>query len=856
MPKKIYPNDPCWCGSGKKYKKCHGSNNKDFKFEKIEIDLDSLKRTDLMLPDFVIERLNEDIVYIHGLLHLILGPDGYSFCEKNKSDLKKQFYKDHFRDFTKHDRAGVYPRIEESLEVNHIKNIRPYEGTAPKKNHDILSLVEEGHISLTGYQVELFHAYLLENLMRRYNDYLYIPSDQCMSKQIFGLSAHRGYDFLLAITLYLELQLGIHLYFDKYRFQGYMHRIDLTDRFFEIESVDNISFGLEYVLSGYANAIMHITDFSMLMKELNIYNQIGAYSTGDFKNACEYYKHDPSNYKQGGAYIEYLKNLVISICLNSGAYMANAFLAWPECDFGKYIVGIELLVSLFEYKGKLHSLDKDTYENYNEVINLNKQFLEENDLTSPSLYHQTVFLLMDELHGLYNALKSNDYEYIDFSDITDDEFRAYQPNKNINPARKTTNINSPRKLRMEIYNELNGKFFSFSYFNDNGPDTLYGRYPILPWISNGKERTVHSRPYDLNNKKFDDLYSSDIEKRQDFLTMEYRLTEIPTNCISEYLNPDIYYNWKEKHELQLETQRQNEILTKNNIELNRLLKLNEHLVKNLSHSSANYLNSSQLSETGISLINADDYNPSIEQLHKDGFSLLLQSEQEMYLQRQLNSLVWRCAAKLDTLSRQIKEGLSKEQGVGIYEPFSFVLKTILARILFREQDLRSIFIRNKMEKKPNEWEQIKASFMINVLGNEDSVTNDWWNENIGVLHFDASEKWSNIKIVKDKAFYDLITEICTELLLNAISHGDISKPISFKFGHETNDKGRIRWTYIQCTNFEGSKYPSGREEGINSLNETMLLFNENSTGKGVEVDNSKGLFKTKVWLLAKYLRPY
>ncbi|MEE8815768.1 MAG: SEC-C metal-binding domain-containing protein [Lachnospiraceae bacterium] len=25
-PKKIYPNDPCPCGSGKKYKKCHGRN--------------------------------------------------------------------------------------------------------------------------------------------------------------------------------------------------------------------------------------------------------------------------------------------------------------------------------------------------------------------------------------------------------------------------------------------------------------------------------------------------------------------------------------------------------------------------------------------------------------------------------------------------------------------------------------------------------------------------------------------------------------------------------------------------------------------------------------------------------------
>ena len=26
--KKIGRNDPCWCGSGKKYKQCHGKNDK------------------------------------------------------------------------------------------------------------------------------------------------------------------------------------------------------------------------------------------------------------------------------------------------------------------------------------------------------------------------------------------------------------------------------------------------------------------------------------------------------------------------------------------------------------------------------------------------------------------------------------------------------------------------------------------------------------------------------------------------------------------------------------------------------------------------------------------------------------
>ena len=40
--------------------------------------------------------------------------------------------------------------------------------------------------------------------------------------------------------------------------------------------------------------------------------------------------------------------------------------------------------------------------------------------------------------------------------------------------------------------------------------------------------------------------------------MEHRLTEIPVNCILEFLNPDVFFNWREKHDLLKKIQKQNE----------------------------------------------------------------------------------------------------------------------------------------------------------------------------------------------------------------------------------------------------------------------------------------------------------
>ena len=52
---KIGRNDPCPCGSGKKYKFCCGSNKKN--------RLEDIPRSDLPLEDFVLERLSEDITF-------------------------------------------------------------------------------------------------------------------------------------------------------------------------------------------------------------------------------------------------------------------------------------------------------------------------------------------------------------------------------------------------------------------------------------------------------------------------------------------------------------------------------------------------------------------------------------------------------------------------------------------------------------------------------------------------------------------------------------------------------------------------------------------------------------------------
>lgn len=289
--------------------------------------------------------------------------------------------------------------------------------------------------------------------------------------------------------------------------------------------------------------------------------------------------------------------------------------------------------------------------------------------------------------------------------------------------------------------------------------------------------------------------------------------------------------------------------------LNKHIKLNQELVRNLSHSSANYLNSDRLAQTGIGLHEADENNPTLEKMHMEGLALILQSEQEMFLSRQLNSLVWRCSANVEVLEQQIRGSILKDRGCSIMTPFEFALKTVLSRVLFREEDLRSTFIRNKINMSKTQWNLLKSSFMTDIMierKNEEGLVLSWWENNLGEISVSASSIWENLRLAKEKAFCDLIIEIVTEQMLNALSHGDITQPITFEFGQADEFKGRPRWGYISCENLIGDKYPGGRGVGISTLNETMLLLNSNK--KGIEITDKGDIFESKVWILASLTR--
>ncbi len=292
-----------------------------------------------------------------------------------------------------------------------------------------------------------------------------------------------------------------------------------------------------------------------------------------------------------------------------------------------------------------------------------------------------------------------------------------------------------------------------------------------------------------------------------------------------------------------------------NESLKRHIRLNQELVRNLSHSSANYLNSDKLARTGSTLQRAEKDSPTVDELHLEGLSLLLQSEQEMFLSRQLNSLVWRCSADSAALTRQIRSGLSKTEGASILSPIEFALKTVMARVLFREGDRRGEFIQRKMQKTEETMTRMKSDFMLDILAgdaNREGHVLEWWNQHVGHIVVSTSEVWKSLKIIRDKSFFDLITEIVTEQILNALSHGDIHKEICIELGQAEEFHGRPRWAFVACRNTCGEVYSGGRSVGIFTLNEAVRLIN--SDKRGIETDAEGDCFECKAWLLASLLR--
>lgn len=529
--KKIQPNDPCLCGSGIKYKKCCGANS-------INMNKNDDK-TDLFLDDFVIEKLNEDCMYLENALQMYLGPDGFEeftnnsdmYCEKKENHILSDW---------------VHSELYEGIRNVAFEGkegplyIRPYDGDIPEKQGDIMSLCKDNLICKKGCQVEIFHAVLMENLIRRFDDYYYKPSKKVAKYQSFGAFAHRGYDFLLGITLYLELQLGVHVYFDIEKTSGYLSQEDFSEINAEMDqeikhqmSENKVLFdhiGLRVLMNDYISIIETIAKEYDPFAEVELYKILGAYhSEEEYKGRREIIEPGFLKRKTNICdfdYIEYLKNLVIGICYNDDHLVLSAQ-NFPQCDMAKYLMGLENLCAVFgDYKAE--------------------------NITDIEQYHSAVFNFMDELNGMSSCFLLHPYK--DSLPMKEDEYN----DRLCNPARKSISPFPVRWLRMRVFNVFNGKAFTLKYRQGEGEWKTIGKYPILPWICNEEIEMFHTNPFDGEKREIEDLFSDDILRRQDFLNMEYRIgKKPPVNRIEEYLDPEIYYDWvnsKELKKIKIETE--------------------------------------------------------------------------------------------------------------------------------------------------------------------------------------------------------------------------------------------------------------------------------------------------------------
>lgn len=307
----------------------------------------------------------------------------------------------------------------------------------------------------------------------------------------------------------------------------------------------------------------------------------------------------------------------------------------------------------------------------------------------------------------------------------------------------------------------------------------------------------------------------------------------------------------------------NEELERTNDDLKKQMKMNHYLVRNIAHSAVNYLNSERLAKTGVTLHNAEENDPTIEELHSDGLLLMLQSEQEKYLTRQLKAAVRKHQFEVSDQERDTKEynlierirrSISKTEGIILEEVLDNALKTVIARVLFRDNDDKGMYIRKKLNKSDFEWTNSTSLFMTDVLAvNDDRAAFGWWNKNWTTIELSISSVWKKIRIKQYGDFYDLILEIVAEIMINFLAHGKLEKGMKLEFGQENDHKNRPLWAYIRSENEIGEPCTIKSGVGLSSLNNDILLLN--SSKKGIEHSQTGTTYETKVWLETKLLIP-
>ena len=880
--KKIYPNDPCPCGSGKKYKHCCKLLEKSKKSEKVlaalEKNFDSsggpvisidLRGNDVVLPskdsilfeyslsdlsevEFVKQRLNEDIFYIYFLMQFILGDFKHA---ADYRELEKKIPEGKLLETLEVDIAddgfNVHKAYEEMKEkfigsnaeenICHSKRaLRPYESYGLDKSRDLLSFYRENKISI--YQVLAFHMYLMRRLESRFDDYRYIPSSGRINGNIDGLNQHRGFDILIGIIINIEIQLGIHIILEEQYVKDNvkcpsgqeLHFSELEDGIIRPDTFDKLRFATKILIKSFEDVLDRIErHFDPASEILALYKQEALSEEGckerlpvlmREKNQISHYPYN---------YISALKCMCIGeLCggFIKRDFSYHALKVCSQIDYVKIIQGVLVVHDLFQTDEMGDRLIKG--------------------------YHEAVFYLTDEKNGMAHGIYPEELDYIDDPNVKDDSLEVTHNLFYLkNPAIRETFYFGHNLFRLDMFEFLQGCYMPFV-----ADGKLYGAYPIIPFLAKHSDPILHCKSrndfaFDVAQMLYDnEYYVEDFEKRQSRLDLELNLEEFPATCLREYLNPSVFYNWKEKKEYYKTIQDQN-------IELKKQMDINHVLVRNVAHSAVNYLNSERLTKTGVTLHNAKEDDPTLEELHSDGLLLMLQSEQERYLTRLLKAAVRKHQidvsekernTKIENLGNRIRGSISKKEGISLEGVLDYALKTVIARVLFGDNDDKGIYIRKKLNKTDFEWTNSMSMFMTDVLAiNDDRVAFDWWNKNWTAIELSISDMWKKFRIKKNGDFYDLILEIIVEIMINFLAHGKLQGGVKLEFGQENDQRNRPLWAYIRSENEIGETCTIKSGVGLSSLNNDILLLN--GSKRGIGSCETETMYETKVWLDRKLL---
>ena len=580
--KKIGRNDPCPCGSGKKYKHCCLVKEKTNIHEKEMNDLmdyclkkgmpvKTINLTDNLIKippkeeikcryklsyvsetNFVKSRLREDVLFFFFMLSDVLYSNNKKFIEIDRNiDVSSDNYDDIVRDNVRADFLGEVKKIRKEItDAPNFKRLtKPFETYNTKENLDAVTLYKDGKISF--FQVLTFHYYLIEWLSCRFNEYRYIPASGEIEGNLYGLNQHRGFDYVLAMAINLEMQLGIHIIIEDVLGKKKLRNPSGEELYFpqleyviEPVSLNRMQFGSRYLLFTYFQMIESVGgDYKPEDELLSLYKQTSMTEL-DCKERMATLSKDnkqPSHY-----YYDYLSALkCMCIALIHEDYARNDLFSHSlslcsQIDYIKTIYGIESLYSLFNKSMKEHFK------------------MNEEDLID--VYHSAVFYFLDEKNGLANGLFPDDLVYMD----SDREVNPLESTHNKyylkNPAINEIYYFDHNHFRIDIYELLEGRFIPIYYDKE-----IVCSVPILPFIFNKGTMDIEEMKF-VNYPKYS-IYDHNIRIRQELIGMFREITDIHVSEIREYLSPTTFYSWLNNNSLRQQLKELNKTIDSLRIKL-------------------------------------------------------------------------------------------------------------------------------------------------------------------------------------------------------------------------------------------------------------------------------------------------